>query len=226
MKTKTVLITHPLRDIVYQLKEESFPSPIEVRALEAYRRAHDEAWRMKLRFEMEKGEVLLAYIDLEKLNAGLAEFEGLRDHYQRQADFSDAAAAANVDIRLQVELRDFYIQVRQQRQALVRFYDRMAPLTQAYTDIINTYLRGERPLDPVQFKVFDDVFRFHDDMQVTITSLDKDLKGFLEVLTDIYAFMEDDYVSHYNVLYNAYNEALQRSVALVKSVQVFHTVWE
>ncbi len=226
METKTVLITHPLRDIVYELKENDFPSQIEVNAWEAYRRAHDEAWRMKLRFEKEKGEALLACIDLEKLTARLEEFEGLRDHYLRQADFSDAAAAANVDIRFQVELRDFYTQVGQLQKTLVKFYDRIDPLKQAYTDIIDTYFRAEKPLDPAQFKVLDDVFRFHDDMQVTITSLDKDLQGFLQVLTDIYAFLEDEYITHYNVLNNAYGEALHRSVDLVKSVQVFNKVWE
>ncbi|MEC3880882.1 hypothetical protein [Parapedobacter sp. 10938] len=226
METKTVLITHPLRDIVYQLKEPSFPSPIEVRALEAYRRAHDEAWRMKLRFEKEKGEVLLACIDLEKFNAQLEEFEDIRDHYLRQADFSDAVAAANMDIRLQVEMRDFYNQVGQLQKTLVKFYDRIDPLKQAYTDIMDSYFRGEKPLDPVQFKVLDDVFRFHDDMQVTITSLDKDLQGFLQVLTDIYAFLEDEYIPHYSVLDSAYGVALHRSVDLVKSVQVFNNVWE
>src|SRR5690606_10337708 len=133
MEIQTVLITHPLRDIVYQLEKHSFASPIEVRALEAYRQAHDEAWRMKLRFEMEKGEILLAYIDLEKLNIELEEFESLRDHYLRQADFSDAVAIANMDVRLQVEMRDFCTQARQQRKRLVKFYDRMAPLTQTYT---------------------------------------------------------------------------------------------
>jgi len=225
-KTTTVLITHPLRDIVYQLKEPDFPSPTEERALEAYRHAHDEAWRMKLLFEKERGEVLLACIDLDKLNAGLGEFEGIRDHYLKHLDLSDAGAAARIDIKLQIELRGFYNQVQQQQKALVRFYDRISPLRQTYMDIADRYFRGERPLDPAQFNVLDDVFRFHEDMQVTITSLDKDLQGFLQVVTDIYTFLEDEYISQYNVLDTTYGESLHRSVDLVKSVQVFNTVWE
>ena len=123
-------------------------------------------------------------------------------------------------------MRDFYTQVGQLKKTLVKFYDRIAPLRQAYTDIIDMYFRAEKPLDPTQFKVLDDVFRFHDDMQVTITSLDKDLQRFLQVLTDIYAFLEDEYIPHYSVLDNAYGAALHRSVELVKSVQVFNNVWE
>lgn len=223
---KTIVVTHPLRDIVYQLKENSFPSPIEVGALEAYCRAHDEAWRMKLRFEKEKGELLLAHIALNKLNAELEELEGIRNHYLNQIDFSDAGAITAMDIRFQVELRDYYNQAQQQRQTVVKFYDRIGPLTQTYTDIVDTYLRGEKPLDPLQFRVLDPVFEFHDDMQVTIGSLDKDLQGFLQVLTDIYAFLDDDYVHQYNVLYTAYNDALQRAVDLAKSVQVFNRIWD
>lgn len=223
---KTIVITHPLRDIVYQLKENSFPSSIEVDALEAYRRAHDEAWRMKLRFEKEKGEILLAHIELDTLNADMEELEGIRSHYLNQIDFSDADALTAMDIRFQVELRDYYNQVQQQQKAVVKFYDRIGPLTQTYTDIVNTYFKGEKPLDPLQFKVLDQVFEFHDDMQVTIGSLDKDLQGFLQVLTEIYTFLDDDYIRQYNVLYTAYTDALQRSVDLVKSVRGFNRIWD
>lgn len=223
---KTIVVKHPLRDIMYQLKKDRLPSSLEVGALEAYRRAHDDAWRMKLRFERERGEILLVHIDLDKLNSTMEELERVRDHYQRQLDFSDDTALADMDIRFKVELRDFYNQVHQLQKEVVKFYDCIGALTLTYTDIVNTYLRGEKPLDPAQFKVLDDVFTFHDDMQVAISSLDEDLQSFLQVLTDIYAFLDDDYIAAYNVLYTGYNNALQRSVDLVNSVQVFNKVWE
>lgn len=223
---KTIVVKHPLRDIMYQLKKDRLPSSLEVGALEAYRRAHDDAWRMKLRFERERGEILLVQIDLDQLNSTMEELEQLRNHYQRQLDFSDDTAIADMDIRFKVELRDFYNHAHRLQKEVVKFYDRIGALTLTYTDIVDTYLRGEKPLDPAQFKVLDDVFTFHDDMQITISSLDEDLQGFLQELTRIYAFLDDDYIVAYNDLYTAYNETLQQSVGLVNSVQVFNKVWE
>lgn len=150
----------------------------------------------------------MAHIELDGLNADMEELENIRDHYLNEIDFSKADSHRDMDIRLQVELRDFYNQVHQHQQTLVKFYDYIGPLTQTYSDIVATYFRGEKPLDPLQFKVLDDVFTFHDDMQVSISSLDKDLQGFLQMLTDIYAFLDDDYISHYNTLLTAYSDAL------------------
>ena len=110
---------------------------------------------------------------------------------------------------------------------MVKFFDRIGPLNQAYTDIINTYIRmrDKKPLDPLQFNVLDDIFRFHDDMEVEIDSLDKDLQKFLAVLADIYTLL-DDYVEQYNVLHTTYSNALQRSVELADAVQVFNKIWD
>ena len=224
---KTIVVKHPLREITYQLKANSFPSPTEIDTLEKYRRAHDEAWRMKLRFEKERGEVLLAQIEVNKLNDNMEELESIRKHYLREIDFTDETALRDLYSKLQIEIRDFYNQARQQRPAVVKFFDRIGPLNQAYTDIINTYIRkrDKKPLDPLQFNVLDDIFLFHDDMEVEIDSLDKDLQKFLQVLTDIYTLL-DDYLEQYNVLHTAYSNALQRSVELADAVQVFNKIWD
>src|SRR5690606_24610746 len=157
------VVKHPLRELVYQSKGPGFPSQIEINALEKYRQAHDEAWRMKLRFEKERGEVLLAQIEVNKLNENMEYLDGIRKHYLREFDFNDEAALRDIYSKLQIEIRDFYNQARQQRLAVVKFFDRIGPLNQAYTDIINTYIRKQdkKPLDPLQFNVLDDIFRFH-----------------------------------------------------------------
>ena len=224
---KTIVVKHPLRELVYQSKGPGFPSQIEINALEKYRQAHDEAWRMKLRFEKERGEVLLAQIEVNKLNENMEDLDGIRKHYLREFDFNDEAALRDIYSKLQIEIRDFYNQARQQRPAVVKFFDRIGPLNQAYTDIINTYIRKQdkKPLDPLQFNVLDDIFHFHDDMEVEIDSLDKDLHEFLQVLTDIYTLL-DDYLEQYNVLHTTYSKALQRSVELADAVQIFNKIWD
>src|SRR3546814_16378371 len=108
---------------------------------------------MKLRVEQEKGEILLAHIELDKLNAEMTELESIRNHYLAQIDFSDAGALADMAIRFQVELRDYFNLAQQPRKAVVKCYDRIGPLTQTYTNIVDTYFRGETPLDPTHFKV-------------------------------------------------------------------------
>lgn len=224
---KTIVVKHPLRELTYQTQDTGFPSQIEIDALEKYRRAHDEAWRMKLRFEKERGEVLLAQIEVNKLNENMEDLERIRKHYLREIDFTDETALRDLYSKLQIEIRDFYNQAQQQRPAVVKFFDRIGPLNQAYTDIINTYIRklDKKPLDPLQFNALDDIFRFHDDMEVEIDSLDKDLQAFLQVLTDIYTLL-DDYLEQYNVLHTAYSNALQRSVELAESVQIFNKIWD
>ena len=222
---KTICIKHPLRDIVYAINENSFPLTNESTALENYRKAHDEVWHMKLLFEKERGDVLLAIIQLENLQREREELQQMLDFYNEQADMSQTAPLVNIDIKLQVELRDFYNQVMNLHRATIRSYDNIQPLTQQYNLYVNRYYRNEKPIDPLNFTVLDSIFRHHEDMQVDVVSLDKDLQDFLAVLTDVYALF-DDYTMQYNELYNIYNQSIENTAQLTKKVGYWNELWD
>lgn len=54
---KNITVDHPLRSISYQMQDNRYLQT----ALDNYRLAHDQVWRMKLLFEKEKGETQLAF---------------------------------------------------------------------------------------------------------------------------------------------------------------------
>lgn len=224
---ETVLIRHPLRDIIYSLKpkEERHYVITEAPTLRRYVLAHNTVWQMKVDFEKEKGEVMLAYIELDQLTKAREELEDLYEFYKPQLDFTNSKLHIALDIKLQVELRDFYIQVIRQQQELVRFYDRLGPLDRRYSQMIDTYFRGKKPIDPLNFTILDDIFTHHVDRNVEITTLDKDLQNFLETINDVYTLL-DKYVDEYNILYRAYLKELEETAALIKTSQSLHPLWE
>ena len=221
---KTITIDHPLRSISYKLRKNSFPLNTEARALDSYRLAHDQVWRMKRLFEQEKGEVQLALIDLHKLDAEREELNEMLGFYKEQVDLSSENLHIEMDVKFQVEVRDFYNNVNRQHSKVIQFYDIIGRRDAEYIDITDTYCRGEKPIDPLHFKVLDSVFEHHSDMQVDVASLDKDLQQFLAVLQDTYLLL-DTYIQYYNKLYKAYGNVLHKTAQLTKDVQVLQRVW-
>ena len=109
MDFKSITINHPLRSINYLTKDIGFPSNLEEQALLNYRKAHDQAWFMKIRFEQERGNALLESIALSDLDAEIAELVAMLDWYSGTGALSKELPLAEVDIKLQIELRDYYL---------------------------------------------------------------------------------------------------------------------
>ncbi|NGM63787.1 hypothetical protein [Sphingobacterium sp. SGR-19] len=221
---KTITIDHPLRTISYQAHDDRYPLNHETQALDNYRLAHDQVWRMKLLFEKEKGEAQLALINLHKLDEERDELNDMFGFYKEHVDFSSKSLHTELEVGFQVELRNFYNSVIEQHRKLVQFYDVIGTRDREYITIADTYCRGEKPIDPLRFEVLDSVFRHHEDMHVDVVSLDKDLQQFLTVLADVYLLL-DSYIQQYNILYSTYSDILQKTAQLTKDVQVLETVW-
>lgn len=221
---KKITIDHPLRTISYLINENGFPLPHEANSLENYRLAHDQVWRMKRLFEQEKGEAQLTLIRLLKLEDEQRELRYMLNFYKEQVDFSSAPLSPEFDIKFQVELRNFYNSVIQHQQTLVKFYDAIAVCDRAYIEITDTYIRKEKPIDPLNFNILESVFEHSSDMQVDVVSLDGDLQQFLTILTDVYLLL-DDYIMQYNTLYKAYSAIVQQAAQLTKDVQVLNVIW-
>ncbi|NGM62524.1 hypothetical protein G5B30_11425 [Sphingobacterium sp. SGG-5] len=221
---KTITIDHPLRTISYQLRDNNFMTKHEPLALDKYRLAHDQVWRMKRLFEQEKGEVQLALIDLHKLDAEREELNEMLGFYKEQVDLSSENLHLEMDVKFQVEVRSFFNDVNEQHRKVIRFYDVIGERDTEYITITDTYCRGEKPIDPLHFKVLDSVFEHHSDMQVDVASLDKDLQQFLAVLQDTYLLL-DTYIQYYNKLYKAYGNVLHKTAQLTKDAQVLQRVW-
>lgn len=221
---KTITIDHPLRSISYKLRKNSFPLNTEARALDSYRLAHDQVWRMKRLFEQEKGEVQLALIDLHKLDAEREELSDMLGFYKEQVDLSSENLHIEMDVKFQVEVRDFYNNVNRQHSKVIQFYDIIGRRDAEYITITDMYCREEKPIDPLHFKILDSVFENYSDMQVDVVSLDKDLQQFLTTLQEVYNFL-DTYIQHYNILYKAYGTILHKAAQLTKDVQALKRVW-
>ncbi|TYR31236.1 hypothetical protein FXV77_21315 [Sphingobacterium phlebotomi] len=221
---KTIYIHHPLRDITYKSKKERYFMDSERQALLDYRTAHDNTWRMKLRFEKARGEVFLAQNQLHDIDYEREELEEMWGYYLKQVDLTDVDIIHNIEIRFQVELRDFYLQVRKLHQRIIKFYDNVAVLDSEYTDLTNTYFKSSKPIDPLNFSILDDIFKFHEDRETDIKSLDKDLQEFLQTLTAVYALL-DDYIQSYNTFYQHYSTSLQNVEQLMKATQKLNSIW-
>lgn len=215
---KTICIKHPLREIVYATKETGFYMIHEAQALDDYRKAHDEVWKMKLLFERERGNILLAIIQIDLLDREYQNLLDMHNYYKASNEFTQSVPLHNIDYKLQVELRDFYLQVAELHQATLQFYDEVRSCTKAYNDIVDTFYRGEKPIDPLNFTVLDSIFRHQEDMDVDIVSLDKDLQAFLQSTTDVYTIL-DDYIMQYNELYNMYSRAVAKVAELRKTAE-------
>lgn len=221
---KIIAIQHPLRDITYKSKNDRYFMDSERQALLDYRTAHDDTWRMKLRFEKAKGDVLLAQNELLDIDYEREELQEIWSYYQEQADLTDVNAAHTLEMRFQVELRALYLQVRKLHQRTIHFYDKVAVLEMEYADLTDTYLRAGKPIDPLNFRILDDIFRFHEDRETDIKSLDKDLQEFLKMLTSVYLIL-DDYVQLYSEFNQHYSASLQKTADLMKATQKLNGVW-
>lgn len=215
---KTICIKHPLRDIVYTTKETGFYKIHEVKALDDYRKAHDEVWKMKLLFEKERGNILLAIIQIELFEKKYQNLLDIHNFYKESSGIAPSTSLLHTDYKLQVELRDFYLQVTALHQATLRFYDEVQSCTNAYNTIVDTFYRGDKPIDPLNFTILDSAFCHHEDMEVEITSLDTDLQAFLQTLTQVYNTL-DDYVVQYNELYGVYSRAIANIAQLTQEVR-------
>ena len=221
---KTIIIQHPLRTISYKTQDEPYFMPSEHKTLQAYRAAHDEAWRMKMRFEQASGEVLLVQHRLDDINYELRELENMWGYYTEQLDFSAYNIQDQIELRFQVELRDFYLQVRRAHQDTIEFYDQIARQEMEYKQLTDTYYRHKKPLDPLDFHVLDDIFNHPSDRDTDIVSLDADLQAFLKELTGIYQLLED-YLIAYSMLTTAYHHTLAKLGKLQEAIKPLDRVW-
>jgi len=221
---KTKVIDHPLRQISYQYRENHFQLNHEIQSLDNYRLAHDRAWRMKQLFERETGECQLALIELLLLEDQRIEYKEMLDFYKKDVDLSKDKPYLEIEPNFQVELRNYYNSVIELHHKLIRFYDRIGSLEKEYIVITDTYFRGEKPIDPLNFKVLESIFEHYEDMQTDIVSLDKDLQEFLVKLTKIYDLL-DKYTIHYGKLYATYGTVLKQTAQLVQDIQVLGKIW-
>lgn len=222
---KAICIKHPLRNIVYTIEENDFQGLLEVNALANYRQSHDEVWAMKIQLEKDRGDILLTQIKLDLLVDERKELERIHDFYTGQVDRSQADLLVNIDIKLQVEIRDFTNQVTKLHHDTIVFYDDIQRNSEHYNRHTDNYYRDRNVVDPLNFKVLDDVFQFHEDMMVDISSLDKDLQEFLSKLKEVHILF-DDYVAQYTQLYTSYSYAIQHMAALTKEVKVWDCFWK
>lgn len=215
---KTICIKHPLREIIYATSETGFYLNHEAQTLDDYRKAHDQVWKMKQLFENERANVLLAIIQIDILDRKYQDLLDIHNFYKENSELSQPAFLHNIDYKFQVELRDFYLQVIELHNTTLQYYDEARRCNSSFDEITNTYYRGKKPIDPLNFTVLDSIFRHHEDMNVDIASLDKDLQGFLQTLTEVYHTL-DDYIVQYNELYNVYSRAISNIAQLCKEVQ-------
>jgi len=145
-------------------------------------------------------------------------------YYTTQIDLTDVNIAHTIEIRFQVELRDFYLQVRKLHQRIIKFYDHVAALESEYNELIDTYFRSSKPIDPLNFSILDDIFKFHEDRETNIKSLDKDLQEFLQTLNAVYAIL-DEYIQLYNEFSQHYSASLQKIEHLMKAMQKLNSIW-
>lgn len=225
MDFKSITINHPLRSINYLTKDIGFPSNLEEQALLNYRKAHDQAWFMKIRFEQERGNALLESIALSDLDAEIAELVAMLDWYSGTGALNKELPLAEVDIKLQIELRDYYLKIEAAHRNTIKFYDRIALREQEYNDIVDKYYRFDKPLDPLKFDVLDDIFEFADDMDADVASLGTDLEDFLSVLTQLYDLLEKYFVAYHD-LHAAYGKTVHNMAELTKAAQVLRPFWE
>src|SRR5690606_37673609 len=134
-----------------------------------------------------------ALIDLHKLDAERQELNDMLNFYKEEIDLSSESLHIEMDVKFQVEVRDFYNNVNRQHSKVIRFYDIIGARDAEYITITDTYYRGGKPIDPLHFKILDSVFENYSDMQVDVVSLDKDLQQFLAVLQEVYLLL-DKYV--------------------------------
>lgn len=221
---RIIAIQHPLRDIMYKSKEERYFMDSERQVLLNYRIAHDDTWQMKLRFEKAKGDVLLAQNELQDIDYDREDLEEMWTYYLAQIDLADIDIIHTLEMRFQVELRDFYLQIRKLHQRIIQFYDKVAVLESEYADLTDTYLRADKPIDPLNFRVLDNIFECHEDRETDIKSLDSDLQQFLQTLTSVYTIL-DDYTLLYSDFYRHYSTSLQKVAGLMNDTQKLNSIW-
>lgn len=226
---ETILIRHPLREILYSLKpkEERHYSPAEEETLQNYINAHNTVWQMKVAFEKEKADAMLYYIDLNKLVGDRKELEDIYNFYKPQVDVGNPNLSVELAMKLQVELRDYCNTVYKHQRDLIKFYDHLGPKQTLYGEIVQKYFaRTAANIDPANFTLLDEILtKYPEDSNVDTTSLDKDLKEFLKTTTDVYEIL-DEYIEEFNALYTAYLGELEKTEDLVKTISPLNSIWE
>lgn len=224
---ENVLIRHPLREINFSLKpkEEQNYYISEDLTVQNYIRAHSTIWEMKIGLEKERGEAMLAHLELDQLIKAREELEDIYEFYKPQLDFTNPNLNSELDIRLQVELRDYCKETIRLQNKLVRFYDNLGSLQIVNDDIVDKHFAGVESAELLNLKVLDDILAQQTHPHIDLVSLDKDLQEFLDIVSDVYKLL-DDYIEEYNLLYAAYLHELDKAVELVQMTRPLNSIWE
>ncbi|TJZ62824.1 hypothetical protein FAZ15_00490 [Sphingobacterium olei] len=96
---------------------------------------------MKIQLEKDRGDILLTQLKLDLLVDERKELERIHDFYTGQVDRSQADLLVNVDIKLQVEIRDFANQVTKLHHDTILFYDGIQRNSEHYNRYTDSYYR-------------------------------------------------------------------------------------
>lgn len=199
---KTIVKTHPLKDIILEFDESKEQLDIETKALSRYDEAHDEVWKMKQRLDyLAKGltEVMQEVSDRQ---VELLAMEQSLDFVEDSLGLSDGKNLPELEDEITIDVTALFQDMEQHSADLNALYAQVDDLTKRYNYEVDLYVPSEDyeenwPIHSSFFGLFDEVYERYEEVSLNIVTLDDDEQEFLGV---------------YGELYDAYHENLEFAV--------------
>ncbi|GHE29746.1 hypothetical protein GCM10017764_10930 [Sphingobacterium griseoflavum] len=215
---KTIVKSHPLRDIILDFDDAQTPPPFEQEALAHYYKAHDLTYALRLEaaeripplraVDAELGDLLLRSLAIEQ------DLDFLED----ALGIAKSPDLDSFEGELTIRLDDFYSMTLKHSADLGAVYDAISALTERYNADIEKIDDEDGLIDPMYFGVLSDLYQRYEELSVHTVSLDDDHQNFLGA----YAEVEKEYFAYTdfaNLVFEKYAQLVAASDKLYRRVE-------
>lgn len=203
--------SHPLRTITLRY-DRAKPAPaFETQALHYFLEIHDRTWDIKQRVNKARLEMTGFQIEIEELEALLADAKAKFDHLQRAYDTNPYKPTLRVQLtRMLAEIRIF----------MDRFVPKLLTQTHAYYEYDDYIYEQDKWMEDTAFPQFRTIFQNYHDCSVDIVFFDEDLDDFRGAL-GVVKKQQGKYYDEMEALIDSYTDLNEQVELFLEAIEAF-----
>ncbi|MFD2969490.1 hypothetical protein [Sphingobacterium bambusae] len=216
---KTIVKSHPLRDIILDFDDAITPPQFEQEALAHYYKAHDLTYAVRLEAAARMPRLRAVYAVLSDLLLRSLAIEQDLDFLEDALGIAKSPDLDSFEGELTIRLEDFYSMTLKHSEDLHGVYDVICALTDQYNADIQKIDEDEYLIDPMYFGVLHELYGRYDEVSVHTVSLDDDNQNFLGAYGDV----EKEYFAYTdfaNLVFEKYGQLVPASDKLYRRVEL------
>ena len=188
---KTIVRSHPLKDIILEFDESKEQPLFEKEALEIYDEAHDVVWDLKQRLDWLTQALYEANEEVSKRYEELFSFENNLVFVEDSLGLYKGPILPDLHANLTIDVTGLFKDIKNHSAALQELYELIDELTLRYNQEIERIDPDDEwqehwPVHGRYFGLFRQLYARYEELSVNIVSLDDDEQNFLEIYGNLF----------------------------------------